>query len=314
MLLKFISFVLFLQFINSQEIFEVRLPCEFQNFQVYDYNNYACVVRNFTFNFSNPFYYVIIEGQHEANRNNSDVLNVVFEDSEINRLPSNLFQLFPNMVAIQATNGSVTAITPMDFIFAPAIEAVVVTNNDIRNLTGSPFWGRPRVVHLNLYSNNIEFIAQGFFTGLVNLRYLSLGGNQLTSLAPQIFAPLAGLRTLLASFNQIASLSPQMFSTNRQLEIVAFEFNNINALGEGIFDNLPSLEFIGLLGNECVNEEFELGETRTVEDVNEVLVPCFESFVPEPPRRRQLVFELRGNMTLNNDDGSEIANVIGRSV
>lgn len=298
---------------RSQDVFEVRLPCEFENFSIYDFDNYACVVRDFTFNFSNPFYYIVIEGEHQEDRTNADVRNLVFEDSNINQIPANVFQVFRNIVAIQAINSGVTAITPVAFTFATFLEGLFITNNNIPRLVGSPFFTRTSMTHLNLYSNNIEFISNNFFNGLVNLRYLSLGGNSLTTITPEMMAPLVGLRTLLASFNQIESLSPRTFTTNRQLEMIAFEFNSINAMGAGIFDNLPSLEFIGLLGNECVSEEFELGETRDIEDVNNELTVCFNNSIPEPPRRRQIVFELRGNMTLNNDDGEEIANVIGRS-
>jgi Leucine rich repeat len=313
MLLKFFFLGLLLQFSNSQELFEVRLPCEFVEFAIYDFTNYACVVRDFNFNFSNPFYYIVVEGTHEGNRSNADVRNIVFTNSSINQIPSNVFQVFRNIIAVQAIESGVTEILAANFVFTSAIEGIFITNNNLPRLRGSPFQTRPSLTHLNLYSNGIESIDDTFFAGIVNLRYLSLGGNSLTSITPELMAPLVGLRTLLASFNSLESLSPRTFRTNRQIEMIAFEFNNISALGSGIFDNLPSLEFIGLLGNECVNEEFELGETRTVEDINEELSPCFANAIPEPPRRRQLVFELRGNMTLNNDDGAVIANVIGRS-
>lgn len=300
---------------DLQEVFEVRLVCQFENFTIYDFENYACIVRELNFNFSNPFYYIHVEGEHEAGRTNDDVRNLVFEDSEINQIPGNIFQVFRNIQAIGASNSGITDLTANDFNFARTLAALFINNNRLTRLTGTPFFFniiRTTVTHLNFYSNRIEFIGDTFFNGLANLRYLSLGGNALTSLTPQNMAPLVALQSLLVSFNQIESLSPRMFSTNRQLEIVAFEFNNITALGPGIFDDLPSIEFIGLLGNECVSFEFEIDDETTIDFVNEQLGGCFNNSIPDPPRRRQVVFELFGNMTLNNDFGEEIANVIGR--
>lgn len=300
---------------DSQEVFEVRITCEFQNFTIYDYTNYACIVRGLNFNFSNPFYYIHVEGEHEEGRTDDDVRNLVFEDSEINQIPGNIFQVFRNIQAIGASNSGITALTANDLNFARELAAIFFSDNQITSLTGTPFlWNviRTTITHLNFYSNRIEFIGDTFFNGLTNLRYLSLGGNALTSLPPQVIAPLTGLRELLVSFNQIESLSARVFATNRQLEIVAFEFNNITALGPGIFDDLPSIEFIGLLGNECVSFEFEIDDEMTIDVVNEQLGGCFDNSIPDPPRRRQVVFELFGNMTLNNDFGEEIANVVGR--
>lgn len=298
---------------NSQEVLEVNITCRFENASVYNFHNYACIIRELNFNFSNPFYYINIEGEHEDGRTNDDVRNLIVEESAINQIPGNIFQIFSNIQAIEASDSGISAITPLDFQFTQSLEALFMSNNQLTNLTGSPFFFRPSVTHLNFYSNRIESIADSFFAGLSNLIYLSLGGNSITSLTPQMMAPLVNLRTLLASFNQIESLSPRVFSTNRQLEIVAIEFNNISAIGSGIFDGLESLEFIGLMGNECVDLEFELDDETTIDDVNESLGECFDNSIPEPPRRRQVIFELRGNMTLHDDFGELLTNVIGRN-
>lgn len=311
----FLFCILALHKVNSQEIFEVRITCQFENFTIYDFANYACIVRNLTFNFSNPFYYITVEGEHEEGRTNNDVHNLVFEDSDINQLPSNIFQVFPNIQAIGASDSGITQITPNDFNFARRLAAIFVSNNQITRLTGTPFlfvFTRISITHLNFYSNRIEMIANNFFNGLENLRYLSLGGNSLTTITPQMMAPLGNLRQLLASFNQIETLSPRTFANNRYIHVIGLEFNNITALGPGIFDVLPSIVFIGLMGNECVDAEFEIDDELTLDVVNEELRGCFNNSIPDPPRRRQVVFELFGNMTLNNDFGEEIATVVGR--
>jgi hypothetical protein len=128
-IIKYFFFGLLLQFGMSQELFEVRLPCDFETFAVEDMESYSCVVRNFTGRFSNPFYYIIVEGRHQQGRTNEDVLNIVFENSTINRLPSSVFQIFTNIRGVQANDVGIDLVTNSYFFWAPRIEIVIISNN-----------------------------------------------------------------------------------------------------------------------------------------------------------------------------------------
>lgn len=299
---------------TAQEPREVRLRCVFEDFPIYQFVQYACILRNISFDFSNPFYYITIEGNHMQGRTNEDVLNLVIQTSDTNVIPANIFQVFPNIQYIEAFRSGITSMGGTSFTFATRIRGLFVNFNNVPSLTGSPFFGRGGVTHLNMYSNQIESISENFFFGLAGLRYLSLGGNNLRSIPPQLFAPLVNLRNFLASGNQIESLSRQTFATNRQVQIIALEYNMLNSLGENLFNGLDNLEYIGLTGNTCVDSYFEFDGRVDIDDVNNVLQGCFENFVPEPPRRRTLLFELRGNMTFSDEYNREILNVNGRTV
>ncbi|CRL01813.1 CLUMA_CG015029, isoform A [Clunio marinus] len=305
-------FVGFFNNVSSQELFEVRLVCEFGMYPINEFFNYACIVRNVTFDFSNPFYYIIIEGEHESERTNADVLNFVIQSSNVNAIPANIFQVFPNIVAIEGANAGVSGINPPDFTFATQIRGVFANSNIMPRLTGSPFFVRSTITHLNLYSNQIEFIANTFFFGLVNLRYLSISGNSIEALTPEMMAPLANLRILLASDNRFETLSGRIFANNRNIEFIGLEYNNINAIGPNAFDNLPNLEYLGLSQNACVDETFELNDVVTIETVNQSLQQCFNNSVPEPPRTRGLLFEVRGNMTFFDEYNDELLRIEGR--
>lgn len=295
----------------AQDILEVRLNCSFETYPIYNFLNYACVLRDVEFDFSNPFYYIMIDGVHEEGRTNADVRNFAMAQSSTNIIPSNIFQIFPNVVAIEAANSGIVAIPAANFAFAPAIEGLFISGNNIPALTGAPFWGRSGITSVSLYSNGIESIAQGYFNGLSGLNYLSLAGNRLTSITPEHLAPLVSLRNFLASSNQFTALSGRIFSTNRQIELIGLEYNSINAVGRGAFDDLESLAFVGFSGNECFNGYFD-ASTGIIEDFIEALEPCFENAIPEPPRTRTLVLELRGNMTLLNEYREELLTVQGR--
>jgi Leucine-rich repeat (LRR) protein len=167
--------------------------------------------------------------------------------------------------------------------------------------------------HLSFAYNGIQTIADTFFSEMENLQYLSLGGNLLTTITPELMEPLTGLRLFYVYSNRIEALNTRTFRTNRQLVSMSFKSNRINAIGEGIFDDLRALEFIGLIDNQCVDDNFGEGGITSIENVDEELQICYNNTVRDPPRRRQVVFELRGNMTLQNDDGSTIVNYTGRS-
>ena len=298
---------------TAQEPREVRLRCVFEEFPIYSFVQYACILRNINFDFSNPFYYITIEGEHMTGRTNADVLNLVIQTSDINVIPANIFQVFPNIQYIEAFRSGIVSMGGTSFTFAARVRGLFVNFNAVPALTGAPFFGRSGVTHLNLYSNQIESISENFFMSLSGLRYLSLGGNNLRSNPPRLFAPLVNLRHFLASSNQLESLSRQTFATNRQVEIIALESNKLSSLAENLFNGLDNLEYIGLTGNTCVDSYFEFDGGVDIDDVNNVLQACFDNFVPEPPRRRTLLFELRGNMTFFDEYNRQILNVTGRT-
>jgi Leucine-rich repeat (LRR) protein len=304
---------LFVQDSKTQEPREVRLRCVFEDFPIYQFVQYACILRNIDFDFTSPFYYITIEGEHMPGRNNSHVLNLVIQTSVTNVIPANIFQLFPNVQYIEAFRSGIRSLGATSLTFASQLRGLFVNYNNIASLVGTPFFARGGITHLNLYANGINTIGPTFFMGLTGLRYLSLGGNNLRTIAPDVLAPMVNLRHFLASGNEIETLSPRTFTGNRQLEIVALEYNNITSLGPNIFNGL-NLEFLGLNGNECVNVYFESEGAIDIDEVNESLQTCFDSFVPEPPRRRALLLELRGNMTLFDEYNRELLGVTGRAV
>lgn len=314
-----LSFVLVLFFVgllvqdsSAQEPREVRLNCSFEEFPIYEFVQYACVLRFIDFDFSNPFYYITINGEHMTGRTNDDVLNLIIQQSDTNVIPANIFQVFPNIQYIEAFRSGISSLTATSLTFAARLRGLFLNYNQIPALNGSPFWGRNGVTHLNLYANAIETIGPNYFFGLTGLRYLSLGGNNLRTLAPEVLAPLVNLRHFLASGNQLESLSGRTFATNRVIQIIALEYNNITSFGPNVFGGLVSLEYIGLSGNTCVDEYFEFDGRVNIEAVNEALETCFDNFIPEPPRQRQLLFELRGNMTFFDEYNREILDVTGR--
>lgn len=297
---------------KAQTIHEVVLTCSFELYAINEFYEYTCILRDVEFDFTNPFYYVRIEGEHEAGRTNADVINLSIQASSINTIPANIFQVLPNIATIECFQAGVTVIIPVSFVFTQSLRALFINFNSIQFLFGSPFFAQSQITHLNFYSNNIQAIGQFFFFGLSGLRYLVLSGNNLQTIAPLSLAPLVNMRIFLASSNQISTLSGRLFETNQLVEFIGLEYNSISSLGPNIFANLPNIEYIGLSDNACVDGYFNINEDNTIDVVNDALQTCFDNAIPEPPITRQLVLELRGNMTLVNEYNDEIFRIEGR--
>lgn len=298
---------------SSQEILEVRLTCEFEDYPINVFFDYACILRGVEFDFSSPFYYIVIEGQHQPNRDNSHVRNLVILESNIDQIPANIFQVFPNLEAIVGEAAGVTAITVPNFTFANTLRALFLSGNNIPALVGSPFWGRGGITHLNLYGNGIQAISPGFFVGLTGLNYLVLSGNNIQTLANTQLAPLINLRTFFASNNQLQRLSNDFFATNTQLQMIGLEYNALDQIGANLFNGLNNLIYVGLNGNECVDEYFDNEAGIDRESLGDALGICISNFIPDPPRDRSLTFELRGNMTVFDEYRRELLHVVGRA-
>lgn len=297
---------------SSQDVLEVVLTCEFEDYPINVFFDYACILRDVNFDFSSPFYYITIEGQHQTGRDNSHVRNLVITDSNIDQIPANIFQVFPNLEAISGETSGVTRITVPNFTFANTLRALFLSGNTIPALVGAPFFGRGGITHLNFYGNGIQSVSPPFFQGLSGLRYLVLSGNNIQTLANTQLAPLPNLVTFFASSNQLQRLSSDFFATNTQLEMVGLEYNSINSVGSGLLNGLNNLIYIGLSGNECIDGYFDNEEGVDRDGVNEALQTCFDNFIPDPPRVRSLTFEIRGNMTIFDEYRRELLVVEGR--
>ena len=309
-------FTITLQGSSAQEVFEVRVNCTFEMYPINEFFNYACILNGINFDFTNPFYYITAGGRHAEGQTNNDVRNFVMRGSNTNQIPANIFQVFPNVEAVEVIKSGIVGMSGPTWLFSNVLRAIFVSGNNIPALTGQPFGYDTaigaRVTHLNMYGNQIETISQNFFTGLTGLTYLVLSGNNLRELTPAQMAPMVNLRFFLASSNQLEILNGRFFERNTRLEVIGLEYNNLRALGPAFLEGLTSLEYLGLSGNECVDQYFEFDGQPNMDQTNEALQACFDNSIPDPPRSRILTFELRGKMAMANEYREDLLTVQGR--
>lgn len=103
-------------------------------------------------------------------------------------LPTNLFDVFPDLEALKVSNCSVTSVNDKHF----------------RSLS--------KLKYLNSESNEIVIISSDAFVNLISLKFLYLGHNRIPFLGKRTFASLKALKKLSVSFNEITFLNSQIFS------------------------------------------------------------------------------------------------------
>jgi Leucine-rich repeat (LRR) protein len=128
-------------------------------------------------------------------------------------------------------------------------------SNRLEILEGSVFYPLSlRLRELRLISNRIHTIEPGTFNNFTQLERVDLGfGNKLTTLNSNAFgASLTTIRTFLADVNRINAIDPQFF------------------------DMAVNLEFLALLNNICVSQNFNISQNRTF--ARQQLQTCFNNF------------------------------------
>ena len=297
-------FILLILGIAAQEA-EVELICNYQITQVLQSNDYGCVVGGAVFELSSQDAVISVIGSHAEGRGNADVRILQIHDSTFNNFPAFIFTLFPNIEAIEiASCGSFE----FNSSFAAAdhlIRARIVYNS----IPVFPQGALPSSLEqLILYHNEMQDLGTTPFAGLTSLWHLSLADNNISVLLPSHLATLNGLTAFYINNNTIQHLENDLFTENHVLINAHFENNRISSIGESFLDNVAeSIQFLGLQGNVCVDENFGIDELTTLEVVREAIQGCVDA--SSPPSNGKFTFELFGNLTIFDQNGNELLRI-----
>lgn len=152
----------------------------------------------------------------------------------------------------------------MDFV--PVGE--VYTCNPIVTLTGSTTLANVTGDHEQGFDNddvgslwltglNLPFFPSGIADIFPNLRVIEFWGDNIHVISNLDLQPFPQLVRLVLTGNNFTSLDGNLFSFNPLLEWIGLSSNRIQHIGEDFVANLSNLQFLGLIGNVCVNENAE---------------------------------------------------------
>lgn len=206
-------------------------------------------------------------------------LNIRDKDG-VKFLPKNLFSLFPDLVAVQVWNCSVTMLNENHFKGLSKLKLLSLGRNKIEHVPGDAFadltvleelilgYNRIRSLGKNCFSslktlgilylshNEIHFLHPRIFNSLTNVHMISLRNNEIFNLHENIFKGLANLREIYLLNNEIRTVPSALFKSNLKLTKVRLEDNEIEFIGANMFDHLPNLYNVDLQRNQCTKGNY----------------------------------------------------------
>ena len=274
-----------------------------------DVRDYGCLLENITLNIetNDP---VKILGRHADNRTIFDVKVLEIHDSVMTTIPSMIFVEMPNLEALEILNSGTFVLEAGSFFFANHLRDIRINNNNIPRITGTPFIHAHELEMVFLFDNHIQEIEPTAFIGLDKLFHLSIAVNNVKELSAAHFAPMKSLERLYMIKNEISVVGNDWFLANPLLTDIDIELNRITAIGPRFLDGLNNLEFVLLSRNICVDQNFEISEELTVDDVRSALQGCFDNFLPPPIVGGEFTFEVHGNMTIFDQKGDAVLRIV----
>ena len=290
--------------LNAQ-ILSYAMECEFGDTEILGNSRYTCTLSDLDYDFSSPFYFIRLGGQHGAGRSNSDVQNLRIRDSIINRIPANIFNVLPNVQSLEVINCGTLSIIPPDFFFAARLREIRMVENQITRLTTAPFINAVSLETLILENNGITDLGPNPFAGLVNTRFISIANNEVQNITTQLMRPLRSLTTFDASNNAIQEVDGRLFWHSPNIEIVNFSGNSITAVGNSILNINENLQQFWMEGNGCANENYVISNSVNLETIREGLVECFAN----SPFGTQITLNVNGNLIIYDENDQVLVRI-----
>lgn len=282
--------------LNAQ-VLTFTINCVFEDLRILDHDGYTCRLSDLEFDFSSPFYFIRVTGDHTEGRTNVNVTNVKITNSRINRIPANIFNVFPNTVALEVIDCYNMTFIPPDFVFAENLIYARIHNNQIPTIGGSSFVFANTLELLILDNNQLNSLSETAFVGLENLKHLSLANNNIRSITPRMLAPLRSLELFIAPDNNLEQLDGRLFINNPNLMSVNFVGNNINAIGASFLNINENLRFLFFERNQCSSQNF-INDDATLENIRNAFETCFDN----SPFGTQITMTVVGNLTISDEN------------
>lgn len=173
----------------------------------------------------------------EDNARSDQIRTVVFQESTLTYVPSQLFAKFTKVDRIYLNATGVESIDDDSFDRAQNLKEMYLNHNNLEELAARTFSKAKSCHILDLSQNKLQYLDDGAFEGLSSVRKLLLDNNRVSTLSQDLFAPLIQLNHLDLSYNQIETFVEGVFEHNRALQTVDLSYNNIKVLSLNLKNN-----------------------------------------------------------------------------
>lgn len=295
-------FAAILAALSATQAQDFNVDCDFQVTGLWQ--AYTCVIENVTIP-DNENFNIIFGGQHLEGRDDSQVERVHIWFSNIPFIMSQVFTTFPNLeVLSHGTN--LTRIQPNAFANASSLlEFYTSSGPQLTTIPANAFAGATSLTWLLIRDCGIQTIDENAFSGLSQLLDLFLQNLEIRELPADVFRPLELVEIIYLNNNLLESLPGRLFEANPHLFWINLNYNRIDAIERDFIDNKQALERLEFRENLCASDVWDTWfEGVTLDTMREGLRTCFDNF--EGGDVKIFVMELRGHMTIRDQNGAEI--------
>lgn len=223
-------------------------------------------------------------------------------------LPTNFLQTFPDLIAIQFWNCSLQTIEN-HFKGLSKLQNLKLAYNKISNIADDAFVDLVNLENLALNYNRIQFLGAHIFDTLAQLEILSLNNNQIKVVQPEIFSSLVKIENINLDQNKISTVDEKLlekaeslefvsftgnkmgtvpknfFKTNLKLEKIWLNLNNIKFIDANMFDHLSNLERVDFESNACIDKIYDENNLYTLQ--YDLKLNCTQNPVKEESRQKK---------------------------
>lgn len=253
---------------------------------------------------------IIISGSHQLNRTNADVRNIRVVNSTMPIILPQLFDAFPNAVAIEITSSQLEDIQTNSFIYARNLQVIKFTNNPVNSVYEGVFSMLYTLRVLQLSQNNISYVNKNAFQGLFNLQDLDLSHNQIDEIEVNTFKPITKVRFINLGNNLLNKIENDLLSFNPNVTSIVLQNNRINAIAPDFIKtlNMDNLQVVALNQNKCVNTSF-YKTVPWLRALESGLQDCFSNFNVKPEVVKTFILHLKGELSITDETGREIISI-----
>jgi Leucine-rich repeat (LRR) protein len=162
-----------------------------------------------------------------------------FENLQI--LPSNFYEFFPNLIKIEITNTLLREIKAENFINLQ-LEVLKLSDNGIKKIDSQSLNDQNKLKEIHLDYNKIEQIPDEFFSFSPKLEIIQLEHNKIENWNEKLLESLTNLKEIFLNDNQIFIITPNFFKNNLKLEILSVKNNKKCENYEDFIENFVKLE------------------------------------------------------------------------
>lgn len=196
-------------------------------------------------------------GGFVAGRSLANVDFVDFTNLQVNLFPTNVLELFANLVQINIVSCQMTTMFTKSIRSCNRLKSVIITGNNFTHLPAAIAESCNNSFEFIFDDNQIQTFVENAFVGLSSPERLSLIRNNIAYIQPASFAQLNKLKVLSLRENHIAEINRDTFVQLLDLELRDLSSNRIKALPEIRLDilSLKNVEFNGNL-IEAIDPKF----------------------------------------------------------